>query len=102
MNNFESLLTKCIETGASDLHLKSGESPRFRLYGGLTPIANAQAVSSEDIIQGVESFIEKKKLESLASKGSVDGAFKFKNKRFSIQPLQAIEHYNNISKNALR
>ena len=82
MNNFENLLLKCIETGASDLHLKSGESPRFRLQGKLVPLAGSLVLTKDEIIQGVRGFVEKKKFDNFESKGSIDGAFKFENKRF--------------------
>lgn len=82
MNSFKTLLLKCIETGASDLHLKSGESPRFRLHGKLVPIAGTEPPSDKDILDGLEDFMEQKKFDNFDSKGSIDGAFKFQEQRF--------------------
>lgn len=82
MNSFKTLLLKCIESEASDLHLKSGETPRFRIHGKLVPIAGTVSPSDEEILLGIESFTDKKKFENFESKGSVDGAFKYKEKRF--------------------
>ena len=82
MNNFTQVLDKCIETSASDLHLKSGESPRFRLQGNLTPLAGVEILSQEEVLDGLYTFFDEKKFANFDLKGSVDGAFKFKNKRF--------------------
>jgi twitching motility protein PilT len=82
MKSFEELLLKCIATNASDLHLKSGEAPRFRLQGKLVPVAGTEALSNEEILLGIQNFIDKKKFENFDTKGSVDGAFKFQNQRF--------------------
>ena len=82
MNNFEKLLMKCIETEASDLHIKSDESPRFRIHGKLLPIAETPVLSYREVLAGIQAFTEKKKYDAFDEKGSVDGAFKFDNKRF--------------------
>ena len=82
MKNFETLLAKCIESQASDLHIKSSESPRFRIHGKLIPIAGTQALTHQEIVDGLQSLVEKKKFLNFESKGSIDGAFKFNNKRF--------------------
>ncbi|MCM8536059.1 MAG: PilT/PilU family type 4a pilus ATPase [Lentisphaeraceae bacterium] len=82
MNNFKALLSKCIEVGASDLHLKSGETPRFRLHGKLAPLADTEPPSDKSILEGLEAFMEQKKFKNFDSKGSIDGAFKYENKRF--------------------
>lgn len=82
MNNFDNLLNKCIEARASDLHIKSDESPRFRLQGQLVPIADSKGVSQKDILEGLSKYIDTGKLEKLKKQGSVDGAFIFQDKRF--------------------
>jgi twitching motility protein PilT len=82
MNSLEKLLNKCIEISASDLHLKSGETPRFRLHGKLLPLAGIEILGEQEILEGIKSFMESKKFNNFETKGSVDGAFKFKEKRF--------------------
>ncbi len=82
MSNFEKLLEKCQELNSSDLHLKSGEVPRFRTQGKLHPIPDSAKISTQEIIDGLKCFIDGKKLQNFEIKGSADGAFKFKTKRF--------------------
>ncbi|MDD7985885.1 PilT/PilU family type 4a pilus ATPase [Lentisphaera marina] len=82
MNKFEALLAKCIEVSASDLHIKSDQSPRFRLQGKLVPLADSFGISEESIFDGLKKFIEAQKLEKISQRGSIDGAFIFNSKRF--------------------
>lgn len=44
----DSLLSRAIEAGASDLHLKAGRPPGLRINGHLAPIENVQSLTAED------------------------------------------------------
>src|SRR4051794_21391600 len=46
LNDILKIATKA---GASDIHLKAGLSPTFRIDGGLVPLSNAPRITPEDI-----------------------------------------------------
>ncbi|WDE97108.1 PilT/PilU family type 4a pilus ATPase [Lentisphaera profundi] len=82
MIKLEALLARCIEVGASDLHVKSDQSPRFRLLGKLVPLAGTCGISKESILDGMKNFIEPPKFEKFAQRGAIDGSFLYNQKRF--------------------
>ena len=45
------ILTVAIKGGASDIHLKAGLPPMFRIDGSLVPLKDAKRLSPEDIKQ---------------------------------------------------
>tara|TARA_B100000925_G_scaffold291751_1_gene281175 strand:- start:4389 stop:5483 length:1095 start_codon:yes stop_codon:yes gene_type:complete len=47
--NFQTLLKVAVENKASDIHLREGESPAFRIRGDLTPIKSG-VLSKEDFL----------------------------------------------------
>ena len=47
--NIDELLRGALKVGASDVHLKSGSSPVFRVNGKLIPIKEAPQLNNDNI-----------------------------------------------------
>ncbi|MEM9882007.1 MAG: PilT/PilU family type 4a pilus ATPase [Planctomycetota bacterium] len=72
LERFESLLRRCVEADASDLHLTEGLAPYLRVKGPLEPLEDQAAIGPAELRAIVErlrpGFVE-------TGIGSVDGAF---------------------------
>jgi len=72
--NFGQLLSNMKTINASDLHIKSGASPVYRIMGKLTPI-NHPPISKEEVNAIIAKILPEKMNESLQKDGSCDFAF---------------------------
>lgn len=69
--NILSLITKCIEAKASDLHITVGIPPIMRINGKLVPMEGHQ-LSQEDTKLLVAQILDKEQLSQLEQKGELD------------------------------
>ena len=72
--NFGQLLSNMKTVGASDLHIKSGAPPVYRIMGKLTPI-NHPPISKEEVGAIVAKIMPEKMKDLLQKDGSCDFAF---------------------------
>ena len=68
------LLRRAIEKGASDIHLKTGRSPYFRIDGVLRR-RSAEPLSPEQMEELIGLLLTPEQLETLRAKGEVDLAY---------------------------
>ncbi len=57
MMNFDEILTKAVQLGASDIHLKAGLAPIIRRNGVLSPLTNPQDVCDANMLRDVFNMI---------------------------------------------
>ncbi len=80
----DTFLKAVVKAGASDLHLKSGESPRVRINGTLRKVEE-QARPTEEFEANVFNFLTEDERKRLIANGSVDLAYDLdENTRFRI------------------
>ena len=72
--NFLQLLQQMRTIGASDLHLKTGAPPVYRVYGTLKAAAN-EVLSKEDVKTILDRLVPARLQSELHDKGGVDFAF---------------------------
>ena len=72
--NFGQLLSNMKKVDASDLHIKSGSIPIYRINGKLVPI-NHPPVKKEEVSAIVKKIVPDKHKDDLEKQGSVDFAF---------------------------
>ncbi len=72
--NFSELLKQMETMGASDIHLKTGAVPIYRVNGQLVPIKHPP-LTKEEVAAIVEKIVPNKLQEFLKRDGSVDFAF---------------------------
>jgi len=72
--NFGQLLSNMKTVNASDLHIKSGCCPIYRINGKLTPI-NHPAIIKEEVSAIIAKILPEKLKDTLTRDGSVDFAF---------------------------
>jgi len=70
----EKLLQKAVERGASDVHLKEGRPPSFRIDGELRP-RKADPLSEKDIEKILAALLSERQQASFQSRGEVDLAY---------------------------
>ena len=70
----DAFLKAVVKMGASDLHLKSGESPRLRVNGVLRKVEE-EAKPTEEFEANVFNFLTEDERRRLISQGSVDLAY---------------------------
>jgi len=70
----ESLLTTCVESGASDLHLVPGAKPTLRIQGVLELPDSREAVAGARIEQLAKELLKDVDRSPLDSRGAQDGA----------------------------
>lgn len=70
----DAFLRGVIKTGASDLHLKAGQSPRLRIGGRLRKV-DQEAAPSEEFEARVLSLLSDEERQTLLREGSVDMAY---------------------------
>jgi len=73
--NFRALLEKMIKMNASDLHLKVGSHPVFRVYGALQFDTSCPKLTKEMIHKIVETIVPPQLKENLKRDGAVDFGF---------------------------
>jgi twitching motility protein PilT len=57
MMNFDEILTKAVQLGASDIHLKAGLAPIIRRNGALSPLTNPQDVCDPNMLRDIFNMI---------------------------------------------
>ena len=72
--NFGQLLTNMKKINASDLHIKSGSKPIYRINGELVPI-NHPLITKEEVSAIVKKILPEKLWDDLKKDGSCDFAF---------------------------
>lgn len=68
------LLSLTMQSGASDLHLRLGESPFLRVGGKLIRVPQYQPLASEHLQRYAAELVGSRGLQQLDSHGSIDGA----------------------------
>ena len=69
------ILKIAVKQGASDIHLKVGLPPVFRIDGSLFPLKNANRSTPDDIIMMAESIMNKTQVERLRNLSDIDLAY---------------------------
>ena len=79
IKNLQSLISLAMEHNASDIHLRSGECPSFRIRGDLITV-ESNKFQVQDIVDICHLiFGNKKLLDNLSAINEVDGAFEIEN-----------------------
>ncbi len=71
----DDLLKKAIELNASDLHLKAGSPPGFRIRGELIPMEGADKLSSQDVRDLVFPILTQEKRAMFEKEKELDFAY---------------------------
>jgi twitching motility protein PilT len=74
--NSSDLLTLAVTQGASDLHVRAGKPPAFRLNGALIYV-NGPAMTDRDVFDFLLSIAGEHKTATVREKGSCDFAIRF-------------------------
>lgn len=82
-SEIDNFLRAVIKTGASDLHLKAGQSPRVRIGGQLRKVER-EAAPSEEFEARVLSLMSEQERQELVRDGSVDFAYDLGEARFRV------------------
>ena len=53
-----SLLTRAVDAGASDIHLKLGQPPVIRIDGELEPMEGSPATTEQDLLSVLDAVTE--------------------------------------------
>jgi twitching motility protein PilT len=69
------VLKIAVKQGASDIHLKVGLPPVFRIDGSLYPLKNAQRLTPDEIAKIAEGIMNKKQIERFREINEVDLAY---------------------------
>jgi twitching motility protein PilT len=64
-----------VKQGASDVHIKVGLPPVFRIDGSLYPLKNAQRITPDELMKIAESIMNKKQMEKFKDSNDVDLAY---------------------------
>jgi twitching motility protein PilT len=76
MFEVETALRELVEKGGSDLHLKVGSSPLFRVHGDLTLDASSEALATADTEQALRDLLlDEHKLEEFDQDHEVDFSY---------------------------
>lgn len=75
MIDIRPILNVAIQGGASDIHLKAGLPPLFRIRGGLVPARGVQRLAPADLLGLVEQMTTPAQREALQTDRDVDFAF---------------------------
>jgi len=75
MIDLNSILSEAISRKASDVHLKSGRAPSFRIDGELVSSNNISPLSQEDLTRLADSLLTEKQRERFKEFNEVDIAF---------------------------
>jgi twitching motility protein PilT len=73
------LLTRAVEAGASDVHLKLGQPPVIRFDGDLEPLGDWPALSEQDLtdVLDVVTEISPRRRETFEESGDLDTAYSY-------------------------
>jgi twitching motility protein PilT len=90
MFDVDGALRELVQKGGSDLHLKVGTPPLYRVNGELTPDASVAALSAEDTEGAMRELLsDEAKLEEFAQEHEVDFSFEIPGvARFRINAFQ--------------
>ena len=69
------ILTVAIKGGASDIHLKAGLPPMFRIDGSLVPLKDAKRLAPEDIGRMAVSIMSNFQKEKFKDESEIDLAY---------------------------
>jgi twitching motility protein PilT len=69
------ILKIAVKQGASDIHLKVGLPPVFRIDGSLYPLKNANRSTPDELINMSESIMNKTQMERLRNLSDIDLAY---------------------------
>jgi twitching motility protein PilT len=75
MIELKELLKIATERKASDVHIKAGAAPYFRIEGELAPYEAAQIVSREETVDLARRLLNTRQREILAKKSEIDVSF---------------------------
>jgi twitching motility protein PilT len=76
MFDVEAALRQLVDKGGSDLHLKVGSRPLFRVDGDLAPATEGQTLAPQDTEQALEALLrDEAKLKEFAQEHEVDFSF---------------------------
>ncbi len=82
------LLALTIHSGASDLHLRVGEPPLYRVDGRLIR-AEGPPIASQDAFELIQAFTAEDVLRVVREIGQADFGFAFENHRFRVNVFRA-------------
>jgi len=71
----DSLLTAAVRNKASDIHLKPGHVPVFRVNGKLSDLARHPVLMAQDINRVAERMMDKRQLEQFQQRNEIDLAY---------------------------
>ena len=102
MNLIKDFLSQAVEAQASDIHLKPGQPPIYRLEGHLAK-ADAPPITAEDINELVEEILAPALKKEYEEKREIDFAWNFReNARFRVnlfssgsEPTMALRYVKN-------
>jgi hypothetical protein len=66
------LLTKTIELGGSDLHLRVDSPPQVRIHGNLRPLEGYEVLNPEDARSLAVSFLSERQKQEFQTKREID------------------------------
>jgi twitching motility protein PilT len=69
------ILTVAIKGGASDIHLKAGLPPMFRVDGSLVPLKDAQRLAPEEVARMAASIMSNLQKEKFKDENEIDLAY---------------------------
>ena len=86
------LLEMCVDENASDLHVRVGISPTFRIHGDMKPL-DTPALTPDDTEAMARSITSEENLERLRREGSVDFGLALKDRaRFRVSAFKERGH----------
>lgn len=72
---FLKLLQRAVQKDASDIHLKTGSVPYFRVDGAICPVEDAPVLAMEHLMQVVDIMLSEEQKRIFAKHGEVDLSF---------------------------
>lgn len=76
----ESLITRALTDGASDIHLAAGHFPTFRVSGNLVPLMNLPVLTPEDTMGMLAEIITPSFMERFIANKEIDFSYEFHDK----------------------
>jgi twitching motility protein PilT len=70
----DSLLQGMVKFGASDLHVKVGSPPGYRIDGQIQPVKNLERLTSQDTLELAKQLLSHKQFDELEERGDLDWA----------------------------
>jgi len=75
LNDIDALLKAAVECEASDVHLKAGTAPHFRLHGRLMPVEGCEALAVDNMVNYLNQMINSEQREELIKRRDIDIAY---------------------------